>query len=60
MKTINAKTNVIILKADKSDTIVIFHKEDYIKEGLRQLQDEIHYREDLPPPSDINQIKEKS
>ena len=36
--------HIVILKADKNSTIVVMDKDDYIKEGLRQLAS-IHYTE---------------
>ena len=48
----------MILKADKNSTIVVMDKDDYIKEGLRQLAS-IHYTEvrDTPDPTELaNQL----
>ena len=48
----------MILKADKTSTIVVMDKDDYIKEGLRQLAS-IHYTEvtDTPDPTELaNQL----
>ena len=44
--------HIVILKADKNSTIVVLDKDDYIKEGLRQLAS-IHYTEvrDTPDPT---------
>ena len=44
--------HIVILKADKNATIVVMDKDDYIKEGLRQLAS-IHYTEvrDTPDPT---------
>ena len=48
----------MILKADKTSTIVVMDKDDYIKEGLRQLAS-IHYTEVryTPDPTELaNQL----
>ena len=50
--------HIVILKADKNSTIVVMDKDDYIKEGLRQLAS-IHYTEvtDTPDPTELaNQL----
>ena len=46
--------HIVILKADKNSTIVVMDKDDYIKEGLRQLAS-IHYTEvtDAPDPNQL-------
>lgn len=35
--------NIIIKKADKSTTVVVQNRTNYVAEGLWQLNDEIHY-----------------
>ncbi len=41
--------HIVILKADRNSTIVVMDKDDYIKEGLRQLSS-IHYTEVTDTP----------
>ena len=55
------KSSIIIKKADKSSTVVVQNRTNYVAEGLRQLNDGIHYApvyEDRTPEilSLINQI----
>ena len=45
MKSLRNNNNIIIKPADKDGTIVIQNKEDYIKEGERQLSNKDHYME---------------
>ena len=47
--------HIVILKADKNSTIVVMDKDDYIKEGLRQLAS-IHYTQvtNTPNPTEPN------
>ena len=49
-------TSIVIKKADKGGAIVIQNREDYIKEGERQLSDEKFYRKlDDDPTSEHNE-----
>ncbi|XP_069122266.1 uncharacterized protein [Argopecten irradians] len=41
--SLSMNKNIVIKKADKSNMIVIMNKENYMEEGLRQLQDDKHY-----------------
>ena len=45
MKSLKQNQDIIIKPADKGGAIVILNKEDYIKEGLRQLANTNHYEE---------------
>ena len=44
LKNLKQNTNIIIKPADKGGAIVILNKDDYIKEGKRQLQQQQHYK----------------
>ena len=43
LRQLKDKKDIVIRKADKGNSIVILNKQDYIDEGLRQLNDGIHY-----------------
>ena len=43
IQTLADNTNIVIKPADKGGKIVILNKEDYIQEGLRQLENLEHY-----------------
>ena len=45
LKDIKGNNDIVIKKADKSSSIVVMNKDDYIAEALRQLSDEKFYRE---------------
>ena len=45
LKTLKNNKDIVIRKADKNSTLCIIDKDNYIKEGLRQLNDGIHYEE---------------
>ncbi|KAK3085251.1 hypothetical protein FSP39_000707 [Pinctada imbricata] len=56
LTTLKQNKDIIIKKADKSNTIVILNRQKYIAEGMRQLSSN-HYREvDFP---NLTAIKEK-
>ena len=44
LKSLRNNSDIIIKPADKGGAIVIWKKEDYIKEGERQLSNQIHYQ----------------
>ena len=44
IKNLKQNNNIIIKPSDKGGAIVILNKEDYIKEGERQLQQQQHYK----------------
>lgn len=44
LETLRNNKNIVIKKADKSTTIVIQNKSNYVSEGLRQLNDRVHYQ----------------
>ena len=55
LNSLKKRTDIVIKKADKGDTIVVETKENYIKDGLTHLSNEKYYKrlaEDLNP--DIN------
>ena len=43
IRTLKQNNDIVIKPADKGGAIVILNKEDYIKEGERQLQQQQHY-----------------
>ena len=43
LRNLKLQNDIIIRNADKGNTVVILNKDDYIEEGLRQLNDGIHY-----------------
>ena len=43
LQKLKIRDDIIIRNADKGNTVVILNKGDYIDEGLRQLNDGIHY-----------------
>ena len=45
INTLRNNKDIVIRPADKGGNIVIMNREDYIKEGLRQLSDNNHYEE---------------
>ena len=45
MTDLKQNTDIVIKPADKGSAVVIQNKEDYIKEGLRQLNDQNFYQE---------------
>ena len=45
MTDLKQNTDIVIKPADKGSAVVIQNKEDYIKEGLRQLSDQNFYQE---------------
>ena len=45
INTLRNNKDIVIKPADKGGNRVILNREDYIKEGLRQLSDENHYEE---------------
>ena len=51
LKNLKSKSDIVICKSDKASTLVIWRKEDYIKEGLRQLNG-VHYEKVLAPNID--------
>ena len=54
LENLQKMDHLVILKADKNSTIVVMDKDDYIKEGLRQLSS-IHYTEvtNTPNPTEL-------
>ena len=56
IRNLKQNTNIIIKPADKGEAIVILNKEDYIKEGERQLQQQQHYKK----LDDFEKTKKKS
>ena len=56
MKALKGNNDIVIKKADKSNTIVILDKECYIKEGERMLRS-VHYNETQKP--NVEEIKLK-
>lgn len=55
--TIREKENIIVKKSDKTSSLTIMEKENYINEAERQLFDGIHY-EQIPEPNCSNTAKE--
>ena len=49
LKSLQNNNDIVIRKADKNSTLCVLNKENYIKEGLRQLNDNIHYEEITQP-----------
>ena len=49
---VDKQESIVISKADKNSTIIVMDRDDYNKEGLRQLND-IHYQEVNNPPSPL-------
>lgn len=45
LKNLNSDPNIIIEKADKSSTLCLLNKRNYVLEGLRQLQNRTFYTE---------------
>ena len=43
LRTLRLRDDIIIRKAEKGNTVVILNKKDYTEEGLRQLNNGIHY-----------------
>ena len=43
LKELKSKTNIVIKKANKGSAVVIMNRDDYVKEGLRQLNDDKYY-----------------
>jgi hypothetical protein len=61
MKELAEEDSIVIKPADKGGCIVIQNKEDYIREGMRQLNNKDHYRKLATDPTiqfnnDINKI----
>ena len=54
LKRLNNNDEIVIKPADKGGAIVIWKKEDYIKEGERQLNNTVHYQR-LEDPQQNNQ-----
>ena len=52
LKSLNNNKDIVIKPADKGGAIVIWKKEDYIKEGERQLNNTVHYQR-LEEPNKI-------
>ena len=53
MRSLKRNQDIIIKPADKGGAIVILNREDYIKEGLRQLSNTNHYKELEDPEKTI-------
>jgi hypothetical protein len=51
LKKLKKNENIIITKADKGSTVVVLDKQDYISEGLRQLNDSSSYTPLLHDPN---------
>ena len=47
LKDLKGNPDIVIKKADKSSSIVVMNKGDYVKEAKRQLSDEKFYRETM-------------
>ena len=56
MKSLKKNQDIIIKPADKGGAIVILNKEDYIKEGMRQLSNTNHYKELEEPEKTIKRF----
>lgn len=61
IETLMKNKDIIIKPADKGGCIVIQNREDYIKEGYRQMDNRVHYRPLLTDPTErynneLNQI----
>ena len=44
LKTLRRRQDIVIKPADKGSAVVVLSKDDYIKEAVRQLSNENHYR----------------
>ena len=49
LESLRNNNEIVIRKADKNSTLCILNKENYINEGLRQLNNNIHYEEITQP-----------
>ena len=56
MKSLKKNQDIIIKPADKGVAIIILNKEDYIKEGMRQLSNTNHYKELEEPEKTIKRF----
>ena len=56
IKLLNDNPNIVIKAADKGSAVVVQNREDYIREGLRQLSDERFY---IETPTDLTQKHNK-
>ena len=49
LKQLQNNKNIIIKKSDKGSAVVIMNKQNYITEGMRQLNNPVHYKEISAP-----------
>ena len=59
IKSLKTNEKIVIKSADKGGATVIWNKKDYIAEGNRQLENQVHYKKFEQPEKTIRQfIKE--